>query len=173
MPEQHLRLTDEQASQLQTLADTEHRSVQGQILAMIDEALATRGKIIKADARRARATRLPEDFTVTPEMILWARENTPNVGRRETENFIDYWRSAAGVTARKLDWVAAWRTWMRKAEAQVTGGGVLKSREQRETDAMFDRMYERAVKMEQQQDEANRDGRVDQVRPRALPSAED
>lgn len=72
-------------------------------------------------ARTPRASRLPEDFTVTPEMVAWARANVPHVdGRRETEKFVDHWRSASGAAARKTDWVAAWRNWMRKADERPT-----------------------------------------------------
>lgn len=62
-------------------------------------------------------TRIPEDFAVTPEMVSWAQENAPDVnGRRATESFIDYWRGATGARARKRDWVATWRNWMRKEQ---------------------------------------------------------
>jgi len=64
-----------------------------------------------------RATRIPEDFEVTPAMVEWARSEVPNVdGRRETQKFMDHFRAASGATARKQDWVSAWRNWMRKAD---------------------------------------------------------
>lgn len=65
---------------------------------------------------RKKATRIPADFAVTDAMVTWARANTPNVGQVETDTFIDYWTAAAGPTATKKDWVAAWRNWMRKAQ---------------------------------------------------------
>jgi hypothetical protein len=66
---------------------------------------------------RKLGTHLPDDFTVTPEMVTWFRENCPHVdGRHETEQFCDYWRSKPGKEGRKLDWVATWRNWMRTAE---------------------------------------------------------
>ncbi len=65
--------------------------------------------------RPRRATRIPDDFTATEAMIAWARENTPDVGRAETENFRDYW-VAATRNAEKRDWVAAWRFWMRREQ---------------------------------------------------------
>ena len=66
---------------------------------------------------RKLGTRLPDDFTVTPEMVEWFREHCPHVdGKRETEKFIDHWRSKPGKDGRKLDWVATWRNWMRTAE---------------------------------------------------------
>lgn len=70
------------------------------------------------------ARRLPDDFAVTAEMVAWHQANTPHVdGRRETEKFIDHWRSASGANARKRDWVAAWRNWMRKADDDLARRG--------------------------------------------------
>lgn len=63
-----------------------------------------------------RGTRIPADFTVTPEMVEWARTHTPGVdGRRETAAFIDYWRGMPGQRGVKTDWPATWRNWMRRA----------------------------------------------------------
>lgn len=66
-----------------------------------------------------RGTRLPADFHATPEMIAWARKETPNVGAKETEAFIDYFRSAPGQKGSKVDWVAAWRGWMRREQKRI------------------------------------------------------
>lgn len=66
---------------------------------------------------RKLGTRLPDDFAVTPEMVAWARENAPHVnGKRETEQFCDYWRAKPGKDGRKIDWLATWRRWMRTAD---------------------------------------------------------
>ncbi len=76
---------------------------------------------------RTRATRIPDDFAVTPEMVTWARENAPHVnGGYETQKFADYWRGRSGKDATKTDWPATWRNWMRKAQedAQRPGRGV-------------------------------------------------
>lgn len=82
--------------------------------------------------RQPRATRIPEDFTVTSAMVAWAQENVPHVdGRRATAMFIDHFRAASGANARKLDWVAAWRNWMRKAD---TSPGVAARPARRTTD---------------------------------------
>ena len=68
-----------------------------------------------------RGTRIPDDFAVTEAMAEWARREVPGLigagrGMYETERFIDYYRSASGANARKIDWPAAWRNWMRKAD---------------------------------------------------------
>lgn len=71
-----------------------------------------------------RGTRIPDDFAVTPAMVEWAQENTPNVdGRRETEKFINYWRAKSGKDATKLDWKATWRNWMLNAAERQPGNG--------------------------------------------------
>lgn len=68
-----------------------------------------------ARKRADRATRIPDDFTVTPDMVTWVRGECPNVdGRAETEKFIDYWRAEGGAKARKVDWEGTWRNWMRR-----------------------------------------------------------
>lgn len=70
--------------------------------------------------QRKRGIRIPDDFAVTSDMASWARENAPDVQwRRETETFIDYWRSSSGTNASKRDWVAAWRNWLRKEQKRL------------------------------------------------------
>ncbi len=66
---------------------------------------------------RKLGTRLPDDFTPSPEMFEWFRKNCPHVdGKTEHAQFCDYWHSKPGKDGRKLDWVATWRRWMRTAE---------------------------------------------------------
>lgn len=69
---------------------------------------------------RKRATRIPDDFAITPEMAVWGREHAPHVnGVYETQKFADYWRSRSGKDATKTDWIATWRNWMRKAQEDI------------------------------------------------------
>lgn len=71
-------------------------------------------------ARPTRGTRLPADFTVTPQMRDWAARTTPDVNVvSETERFTDYWVAAPGQRGVKTDWTATWRNWMRKAQEQA------------------------------------------------------
>ena len=66
------------------------------------------------EGKPTRATRIPDDFTVTPEMETWAREKVPGLNIAwATEGFIDYWQSAT-KNAVKKDWTATWRGWMRR-----------------------------------------------------------
>jgi len=64
-----------------------------------------------------RATRIPDGFAPTAEMVAWARTQCPHAdGKRETEKFTDYWQSKPGKDALKLDWAKTWKNWMRTAE---------------------------------------------------------
>lgn len=67
-----------------------------------------------------RGTRIPEGFTVTEEMRTWAMDRVPELDvMAETENFIDWWHQKPGKAGEKLDWVATWRVWMRRAAERV------------------------------------------------------
>jgi hypothetical protein len=75
-------------------------------------------------ARRKRAARpatyIPDDFAVTAEMIQWALREVPTVDwRYQTKKFIDHWRQTSGSNARKSDWEAAWRNWLRRADEEA------------------------------------------------------
>jgi Helix-turn-helix domain len=91
-------------------------------LALVEEPSGSVGGGFPARARargRAQATRIPENFPnmITRELVEWARRECPHVdGRTETAKFVDYWQAASGQRARKHDWVAAWRVWMRNAQ---------------------------------------------------------
>ena len=70
-----------------------------------------------------RASRIPEDFSLTPEMSAWAAAHVPGMDvKATTAMFKDYWLSAGGANARKLDWVKAWQVWLRKDFQRITPG---------------------------------------------------
>jgi hypothetical protein len=67
-----------------------------------------------------RANRIPDDFSITNEMANWAQETIPGLDiRPHTAMFIDYWQSASGANARKMDWIRAWQVWMRREYMKV------------------------------------------------------
>jgi len=71
------------------------------------------------------AKRLPDDFKLTKERRAVAEaERLP--ADRTFAKFVDYWRSASGARARKLDWDATWRNWCRTEadRARSTPAGV-------------------------------------------------
>ena len=67
-----------------------------------------------------RGTRIPVPFEVTPEMVAWARERTPLVdGARATERFVNHFMAKTGRDATKRDWIATWRNWLLKDQADA------------------------------------------------------
>lgn len=74
-----------------------------------------------------RGTFLSPDWQPTREQIAWARAEAPGLDPAvEAEKFRDYWLAASGQNARKRDWNATWRTWIRNARkyAQTSRPGV-------------------------------------------------
>lgn len=66
------------------------------------------------DISAKRKTAFPKEFVVTAEMLFWMMENTPVLNaNHETAKFRD-WHTSKGT--KYVDWVAAWRNWMRKAD---------------------------------------------------------
>jgi uncharacterized protein YdaU (DUF1376 family) len=80
-----------------------------------------------------RATRLPRDWTAPPDFIDFASDlgfSHDDIRSRIEPGFRDYWISASGAQARKADWFATWRNWLRReagtvgkpGRAQANGG---------------------------------------------------
>lgn len=64
-----------------------------------------------------RGMRIPDSFTVTDEMNVWASKNTPLVDPVScVDEFIDYWKGVPGQKGVKLDWVSTWRNFMRRQQ---------------------------------------------------------
>ena len=108
----------------QDLAGTpqEPADSQRQELAVIphkDPSLREPSVVTPGASRTKIATRLPDDFQPTEEMKSWfVAESLHTVitdPRIEHATFCDYWWAKAGADARKLDWPATWRNWMRRA----------------------------------------------------------
>lgn len=70
------------------------------------------------EVRRAVAHRLPQDWTPRKEDLtgIKSRRSWLDV-EHEVSQFRDYWASAAGANARKLDWDAAFRVWCGRQQA--------------------------------------------------------
>lgn len=81
---------------------------------------------VKGRAPRSTATRIPDNFAPDEKMRAWfvaEKLGAAIDGRIEHEKFMDYWRAKPGAMARKLDWPATWRNWMRTAAARAGGTG--------------------------------------------------
>lgn len=69
------------------------------------------------DQARKRATRIPDDYMPSPDLIETMRAECPKVDlEAEHRKFVDYWRAKSGKDATKLDWDATWRNWIRRAK---------------------------------------------------------
>ena len=68
--------------------------------------------------KATRATRLPGDWDLPQEWADWALSEQPSWTRdgvqRVAASFRDYWTAKAGADARKADWQATWRNWVRR-----------------------------------------------------------
>lgn len=74
----------------------------------------------KVSPSSGRATRLPSDWmppTVLPaELAAMVAQWPPGHLDRTLADFRDYWTAASGSNARKSDWPATWRRWLRRAD---------------------------------------------------------
>lgn len=69
---------------------------------------------------RTHGTRIPDEFTVTPEMYAWARDRCPAVDvDLQTERFVNWAKSCGTNKAVKADWVRAWRNWLLGEQAKA------------------------------------------------------
>lgn len=60
--------------------------------------------------------KLPEDWKPNPDDWQVMEEHFPEVDLKlETHSFRDYWNSVAESKAKKIDWDATWRNWIRNA----------------------------------------------------------
>jgi uncharacterized protein YdaU (DUF1376 family) len=100
------------------------------------EPLTNNHKPIKPKSVGASATRLPADWKPSEEEIDYCKTQRPDlILEKVVENFSDYWHAKGGASARKVDWSATWRSWVRneKAVNQRVNG----SRNQHEHNASF------------------------------------
>lgn len=80
---------------------------------------------VPPQGKATKGARLPSDFMPTEAMRAWfVGEGFHQIlgsegSRREHESFVDYWISKPGAAGVKLDWVATWRNWMRKAASRA------------------------------------------------------
>lgn len=64
-------------------------------------------------SRAERASRIPDDWKLTPEMGNYGRSRglSHREVLNESEKFVRYWRAKGGERGRKLDWKATWENW--------------------------------------------------------------
>ena len=66
------------------------------------------------------ASRLPDGWVLPKTWGDWALKERPDMTaesvRKEAEVFADFWHAKAGADAKKLDWQATWRNWIRRCD---------------------------------------------------------
>jgi len=79
------------------------------------------GKALSPSKAR-HGIRLPDDWQLPKDWGDWALGERQDLSaedvRREAACFADYWHAKAGVDARKSDWQATWRNWIRRAHGK-------------------------------------------------------
>jgi len=74
----------------------------------------------KRTGKAAYGTRLAKDWQLPKSWGEWALGEIDHLTeadvRREAAKFADHWHAKAGSDARKADWEATWRNWIRKSE---------------------------------------------------------
>lgn len=100
---------------------------------------SSQGDVSPPATTTPRACRIPDPFYVDETMRAWSADELPGFDwKAETRKFVDYWRAAAGANARKMDWPATWRNWMRRAaddQARAGRGRANGSSRDRQADA--------------------------------------
>lgn len=69
------------------------------------------------------ATRLPHDWVLPTSWEVWVQSERPDMTtaevRKEADVFADFWHAKAGADAKKLDWQATWRNWIRRCNSRT------------------------------------------------------
>ena len=72
------------------------------------------------DSKAKAATRLADVWMLPQAWCEWALQARPDLTeddvRKQAEVFADFWHAKAGADAKKLDWLATWRNWIRRCE---------------------------------------------------------
>lgn len=85
-----------------------------------------------------RATRLATDWTLPDDYRTYCAEKRPDLDPAVVaENFRDHWIAKAGKDATKIDWLAAWRGWVRRERAGSTVGNAAQRRSALHADEVF------------------------------------
>ena len=79
----------------------------------------------------SRATRLPTDWELPGDWAEDARREHPGIAGPQLQRieamFRDYWHSKGGADARRADWRATWRNWVRREKVESNVHGLSKA----------------------------------------------
>jgi|GEM_PF-5272858 len=83
----------------------------------------------------ARAHRLPDNWMPSQQVIHTIQAEAPHLNLEyEHAKFTDYWQSLGGQRARKVNWDATWRLWMRRQAEKTNPRQHQKSKSQQYLD---------------------------------------
>lgn len=72
----------------------------------------------KEKKQTIKGSRLSQDWVIPDEYIEYCKKQRPELDvKLVADNFKDFWISKSGSDATKLDWLATWRSWVRKERA--------------------------------------------------------
>ena len=104
----------------------------------------------KQASKAKTASRLPDGWALPKAWGEWALQERPDMTtddvRREAEVFADFWLAKAGADARKQDWQATWRNWIRRCD-----GPKAKQRGQRAQQNTGETAYQRSMRERMQE----------------------
>jgi len=70
-----------------------------------------------SEKKSTKGSRISPEWWPSEALLEWAAKEIPLIDALgETPNFVDWWVSAAGAKAVKLDWDRTWKVWMRKQQ---------------------------------------------------------
>ncbi len=74
-------------------------------------------KVSRETIKKPKSSRLADDWRPPPEFMAFALVEgfSELEAKREADKFRDYWIAQPGAKGRKLDWIATWRNWIRRA----------------------------------------------------------
>lgn len=78
-----------------------------------------KGKEGKESRTRRVASRLPDDWEPSAELVEWFRSKRPDLNLAATvEAFKDYWHSRHDPKAHRVDWALSFKSWARNERAR-------------------------------------------------------
>jgi 4-alpha-glucanotransferase len=97
-----------------------------------------KGKEGKGKEGVERATRLPSDFQISDEWVVFCQTERKELDPQTTFVKIrDYWTAKAGKDGAKLDWFATWRNWVREERGKQVSEKKSYAEQQRDRIAEF------------------------------------
>ena len=73
---------------------------------------------LESKKQTIKGSRLSQDWVIPDDYIEYCKKQRPELDvKLVADNFKDFWISKSGSDATKLDWLATWRSWVRKERA--------------------------------------------------------